>query len=123
MKTLTTIPKMQLLIICALPGVGKAQNPHENILIMHNAAGIQEYTVVIDVAISNYFVVPVSQFDVSLPPGFTYVAGLAVLNQVRKVNFLICFCILTGINILGIGSLSLINPVLSEMQMLSCFTL
>lgn len=76
---------------------------------MHNAAGIPEHTVVIDVAISNYLVVSVFQHDVSLPTRFTYLAGSEALNQVRRVKLLIYVGILTGINLLGIGSFYLIK--------------
>jgi hypothetical protein len=100
-----------LLIICSLfwLSVVQAQNPYENILIMHNAVGQTESTVVIDVGISNYDAVLSFQFDVPLPPGFTYVAGSAVLNPARSVDHLIYAAVLPGTNTLRIFAFSLTN--------------
>jgi len=111
MKTITHPFRKLLLIISSLFWLSgaQAQTYGENILIMHDAVGLPSSTVVIDVGIQNYDVVLSFQFDVPLPPGFTYVSGSSVLNPARRVDHLIYAAELPGTNTLRIFAFSLTN--------------
>lgn len=98
MKKITQTQKMLLLTLCLLPSLGIAQNPIQNIFIIHNALGLPQSTVVIDVEMQNHLPIDAFQFDVPLPSGFTYIAGSAALNPVRHVNHIIEANTLPGTN-------------------------
>jgi hypothetical protein len=123
MKKTTQITKMLLLIICLLPGVGTAQNPSGNILIIHDASGLPESTVVIDVEMQNDTPICAFQFEVPLPPGFSYATGSATLNPLRKVDHIINANTLPGTNIFRVLAFSLYNSVFNgNMGVLVSFT-
>lgn len=102
MKKTTQITKMLLLLLCILHFSGIAQTKYQNILIIHDAVGLPESAVVIDVDMQNYSPIMGLGFDVPLPSGFTYIAGSAALNPVRLVNHLIVAYTLPGTNIFRI---------------------
>ncbi|MGB4205410.1 MAG: hypothetical protein WBJ84_07290 [Bacteroidales bacterium] len=74
MKKITQIPKLLLLTLLLIPFTGKAQLPELNIFKIHDAVGLPQSTVVIDVEMENNDPITAFQFDIPLPSGFSYIA-------------------------------------------------
>ncbi|MGB4205411.1 MAG: dockerin type I repeat-containing protein [Bacteroidales bacterium] len=99
MKKITQIPKTLLLTLLLIPFAGKAQLPESNILRIHDAVGLPQSSVVIDVEMENNDPITAFQIDIPLPSGFSYIAGSAVLNPLRHVNHVVYGHTLPGTNI------------------------
>ena len=99
MKKITQIPKTLLLTLLLIPFAGKTQLPESNILRIHDAVGLPQSTVVIDVEMENNDPITAFQIDIPLPSGFSYIAGSAVLNPLRHVNHVVYGNTLPGTNI------------------------
>ena len=99
MKKNAQIPKLLLLTLMLIPFMGKAQMPEKNLLEIHDAVGLPQSTVVIDVEMENNDPITAFQIDIPLPSGFSYIAGSAVLNPLRHVNHVVYGNTLPGTNI------------------------
>ena len=79
MKTLTRSFRILLLVICSLIWLSTVQAQNQNILVVHNATGYADSTIVIlvEAQTSDNFVA--LQFDLILPAVFTYIPNSAGL--------------------------------------------
>ncbi len=106
MRKITQIPKTLLLTLLLIPFAGKTQLPESNILRIHDAVGLPQSTVVIDVEMENNDPITAFQIDIPLPSGFSYIAGSAVLNPLRQVDHIVGSNTIPGTNIFRVVAVS-----------------
>jgi len=106
MKKITQIPKLLLLALLLIPFTGKAQMPEKNLLEIHDAVGLPQSTVVIDVEMQNKQPITAFLLDVPLPSGFSYIDGSAVLNPLRQVDHIVGSNTIPGTNIFRVVAVS-----------------
>ena len=99
MKKNIQIPKTILLALLLIPFMGKAQMPEKNLLEIHDAVGLPQSTVVIDVEMQINDIMNSFQLDIPLPSGFSYIDGSVILNPMRRVDHIVQGNTLPGTNI------------------------
>jgi hypothetical protein len=111
MKTLIKSLRILLPTICSLFWLSTAQSQTygENILIIHDAVGKPDSTVVIYAEIINDEEFACYMFDLPIPEGFTYVTGSAANNPGRNTIGMINPSILDGTNTLRIIGFHWVN--------------
>ena len=109
MKKNIQIPKTILLALLLIPFMGKAQMPEKNLLEIHDAVGLPQSTVVIDVEMQINDIMNSFQLDIPLPSGFSYIDGSVVLNPMRRVDHNVYANTLPDTNILRALVYSLTN--------------
>ena len=106
MKKNIQIPKLLLLTLLLISFAGKAQMPEKNLLEIHDAVGLPQSTVVIDVEMQIKEPITAFLLDVPLPSGFSYIAGSAVLNPLRQVDHIVGSNTIPGTNIFEVVAVS-----------------
>ena len=99
MKKNIQIPRTILFALLLIPFMGKAQLPESNILKIHDAVGLPQSTVVIDVEMQINDIMNSFQLDIPLPSGFSYIDGSVILNPMRRVDHIVQGNTLPGTNI------------------------
>jgi len=106
MKKIVQIPRTILFALLLIPFMGKAQMPEKNLLEIHDAVGLPQSTVVIDVEMQNKQPITAFLSDIPLPSGFSYIAGSAVLNPLRQVDHIVGSNTIPGTNIFRVVAVS-----------------
>ena len=108
MKINSTFFKIWLPLFILFISTGNFKAQSQNVIIVNNAVGFPDSTVVIDVDIQNNDPYLGFQFDVSLPEGFSFMDNSVIINP---PNFIVSAGVLPNSTTLSIQGFSLNPPV------------